>query len=345
MSIFKPFALCLVALVLQLSQSAFAETPPTNRMQVSTLGLVTGSPTGTYFRFGQDIRAMMEQYGLKLDVKESKGSIDNIDRINSAENAALGIVQSDVLGFLTRSENPQSQLIADKLRLVFPFYKEEVHIIANKNIRSLRDLRGKTVVVGPNGSGSWLTAMNLFSITDIKPQKLLRSSPEDGMMEVLLGKADAMIFVAGKPVKLFKNLENLRKEDEFAELMENIHFVPILERKILREYASSTLSKSDYSFMSDDVPTIAVTAVLVSYDFSQENNEYAEARCNQVSRFSAAMNEHLSELRAKGHPKWSEVDLNAELGLWKRDTCSIAQAGAAVSLENVLFNDVKNSNR
>jgi hypothetical protein len=32
--------------------------------------------------------------------------------------------------------------------------------------------------------------------------------------------------------------------------------------------------------------------------------------------------EHFVELQRVGHPKWKEVELDQELELWKRDTCS-----------------------
>jgi TRAP-type uncharacterized transport system substrate-binding protein len=60
--------------------------------------MVTGSKTGTYIQFGNDIAGVAKTVGLDILVKDSQGSIDNIKRINSKENATFGIVQSDVLG-------------------------------------------------------------------------------------------------------------------------------------------------------------------------------------------------------------------------------------------------------
>ena len=71
------------------------------------IGMVTGSRTGTYIQFGNDIAGVAKSVGLDILVKDSQGSIDNIKRINSKENATFGIVQSDVLGFLSRSESPE----------------------------------------------------------------------------------------------------------------------------------------------------------------------------------------------------------------------------------------------
>ena len=66
------------------------------------IGIVSGPKTGTYYAIAKDISQVAGKAGVSVDVKTSEGSIDNIKRINSSENAALGIVQSDVLGFLSR---------------------------------------------------------------------------------------------------------------------------------------------------------------------------------------------------------------------------------------------------
>ena len=104
------------------------------------LGMVTGSKTGTYIRFGQDIAGAAKQLGLEIEIKESEGSIDNIRRLTSAENAAFAIVQSDVMGYLSRSEEPQMRRIASQLRLIFPFYNEEIHLLARQDIQRFEDL-------------------------------------------------------------------------------------------------------------------------------------------------------------------------------------------------------------
>jgi TRAP transporter TAXI family solute receptor len=167
------------------------------------LGMVTGSKAGTYFQFGQDLARLARTRGLDLMVKESEGSIANILRLVSAENAMLAIVQSDVLGFLRRSEDPEVRHIAERLRLVFPFYNEEVHLFARKQIRRFEDLEGKRVVVGTQGSGNWLTSSNLLLTVKVRPAERIELPPPEAVHAVLRGEADAMFYVAGKPVKLF----------------------------------------------------------------------------------------------------------------------------------------------
>jgi hypothetical protein len=181
------------------------------QVKADSIGLMTGSTTETYFQFGHDIARVARTVGLEILVKESEGSIDNIRRLVGRENAALGIVQSDVLGFLSRSEDPDVRRISERLRLVFPFYNEEVHLLARKEIQRFEDLDGKRVVVGTKGSGNWLTSNNLLRMINIKPTERIELPPPEGASAVLRGEADAMVYVADKPVKLFTTFRELQK--------------------------------------------------------------------------------------------------------------------------------------
>ena len=289
------------------------------------MGVVTGSVTGTYIKFGQDMAKMAEREGLNLLIKESEGSLSNIERMDSRENAGVGIVQSDVLGFLSRSSNPKMQRTASRLRLIFPFYNEEVHLYANKDINSITDLEGKRVIVGSSGSGNWLTATNLLNLMGVNPAERLQLNPVDGAKEILLGNADAMFYVAGKPVKLFKNLEKVFANEEFKELAENVHMVPLTDAKMLEEYVAADLTTEDYNWLETDVPTIAVKAMLIGFDFSSNRNSYYTKRCGEFQKLGKAIRDNIDELKTDGHPKWNQVDLDQEVGLWERDTCSALQ--------------------
>jgi TRAP transporter TAXI family solute receptor len=290
--------------------------------KAESIGMVTGSTTGTYFQFGQDIAKLAPTAGLEILVKESEGSSDNIRRLISRENAALGIVQSDVLGFLSRSEDPHIRRISERLRLVFPFYNEEVHLLARKEIHRFEDLDGRRVVVGTKGSGNWLTSNNLLRMINLKPAERIELPPPEGASAVLAGEADAMVYVAGKPVKLFTSFRELEKNPQYAPLVKAVHFVPLKHEGMLQEYVATTIAPDDYEWLSEAIPTVAVKAVLISFDFSSRSNPYYQKRCDQLAKLGRVVRENLAELQRTGHPKWKEVELDQSLELWKRDTCS-----------------------
>ena len=286
------------------------------------MGMVTGSQQGTYFRFGQEIADKAKKVGLEIVVRESEGSLDNIKLMISKENAAFAIVQSDVLSFLKRSNEPELKQVSKKLRLIFPFYNEEVHLFARKEIKQFSDLQGKRLVLGKQGSGNWLTSVNLLKITGVKPGESLYLSPADAVVAVLNEKADAMIYVAGKPVALFTKLNDLKSDQQLAPLLDKVHFVPLDDPRILQEYIPSTISSNDYSWFSGQIPTVAVKSALVSFDFSGKNNNYFKMRCEQLSRLGQVVRDNIDVLKRDGHPKWKEVDLEGQINIWQLDSCS-----------------------
>lgn len=308
------------------------------------IGMVTGSKTGTYIQFGNDIAGVAKTVGLDIVVKDSQGSIDNIKRINSKENATFGIVQSDVLGFLSRSESPEMRQLAGRLRLIFPFYNEEVHLFANKSVQTFNDLQGKRVAVGEPGSGTWLTAINLLQLTGVKPAEMLNIAPLQGVTAVLKGEADAMFYVAGKPVNLFTKVGNLINKPEFAAMLNNVHFVPLDDPRMLKEYQPAKVSQADYDWLPGEVPTIAVKAVLMSFDFSGKQSPYFVQRCGQLAKLGQAIRSNIGQLRQTGHPKWKEVNLDEKVGVWQLDRCSRSTKGGGSEvdltrqLEKILLN-------
>ncbi|MEK6746393.1 MAG: TAXI family TRAP transporter solute-binding subunit [Pseudomonadota bacterium] len=284
--------------------------------------VVTGLKTGTYFIFGRDLFEAAKKSGMDMAVKSSEGSIDNIKVINSDENVILGIVQSDVLGFLGRSKNPDSMKMASNLRLIFPFYNEEIHVLARKEIKDFKELQGKKVAIGEEGSGNMLTSINLFSMMNIAPAESLKIPSAQGVVAVLKGEADAAIFVGGKPVRLFKNLEDLTlpENQKYAPMLERVHFLPMNGAKMLEEYKPAELTSADYKFIKEPVPTISVQAILISRDFSQGGDN--TKRCEQIGKFADALRAGIPALKESGHPKWKEVNLDTNVNTWKKDSCA-----------------------
>ncbi len=319
------FALLLVLLFVTLGAASCARAiDGDDAADDQGIGMVTGPKTGTYIAFGKDIAREASKEGVKVDVYDSKGSIDNIQRITSKEKVGLAIVQSDTLGFLSRSKSKRSMEIAKKLRLVAPLYDEEVHVLANRDIKSIEDLNGKRVVVGGEDSGSTITAENIFSILGISPSKRFEADPPHAVIAVLNHDADAMIFVSGKPVRVFKNMEELAKitSGPNAGKLAQVHFLPLNDPRLLKEYKPATITHNDYSYVTGDVPTIAVTALLVTYDYTLKNGPYYRDHCANMAKLVKSLYDNMEDLRTTGHPKWQEVDMNADVGDWKRDSCS-----------------------
>jgi TRAP transporter TAXI family solute receptor len=278
------------------------------------MGIVTGGPAGTYYQFGLNLQELAKQDGINLRVDNSKGSIENIYAVYQRPKTQLGIVQSDVLAFVSRVQsNPVLKGIARKTKMVFPLYNEEIHLVGKSDIQSFDYLAGRKVAVGKEGSGTYMTAELLFKVSGVEPAQKLAIGTDEALDALKRGDIDAMFYVAGYPVKLFS--ENVQPED-------NLALIPITHKSILEFYPQSEIPGGTYAWQAETVPTAAVKAVLVSYDFRNFH-------CQTVGKMAKLIYENMDWLAANGHPKWRSVDLNYQLKGWQQYDCvKDALAGA-----------------
>ena len=309
----------LALLCLLISSTSFASP---------IIGMPTGSTGGTYYPMGLDIAKLAAAEGVRIQVKSSLGSLANIRRMSSSENAGISIVQSDVIEYLTNTPSSVNKSVLKDLRLVFPLYNEEVHLLARGGVKSIADLENKRVVVGKVGSGTFMTANNILNKVEVNVKPVLNLSPKEAYQGLLLGKVDAVFFVGGKPISYINGLLEMKVDETLRKYAEGIHLVPLDDERLLASYAKAVITPEDYvtddgaQRLTDvDVPTVAVKAVLVSYDFSRSKSAYARMRCGQVDHLNTIVRENLDLLKAGGvggkefHPKWTQVDLDQPVEL------------------------------
>jgi TRAP transporter TAXI family solute receptor len=300
------------------------------------IGLITGGEKGTYYQFGLDLQKLVKPTGVNLTVHNSKGSIENVFAVYQRPGVQMGIVQSDVLAFVARVQSdPVLSRIAKKTRMVFPLYNEEVHVLGRRGIRDFDDLAGRRVAIGRDGSGTYLTARLLFKLSEVAPSEMVLIDTSEALAELKAGRIDAMFYVAGYPVKLLK--------DDVSE-KDGLELIPISNKSITEFYPRADIPANVYEWQRTPVNTVAVKAVLVSFDFRRKD-------CDTVGRFAQTMSRQMNWLLQNGHPKWKVVDLNYPLKGWEQYDCvrkylGSAQAGVPAPTrvgqnENPVFNAIK----
>jgi len=270
------------------------------------LGLITGSERGTYYQFGLNLQTLVKAHGIDLTVHPSRGSVENIYAVYQKPGVQMGIVQADVLAFVSRIQtDPVLKRIGAKTKMVFPLYNEEVHILGRREITGFDGLADRRVAVGREGSGTYLTARLLFKTSEVAPKEMVPIDTDEALAELKAGRIDAMFYVAGYPVKLLS--EKVTAEDGLA-------LIPITNKSILEFYPAAEIPAGTYTWQEAAVKTAAVKAVLVSFDFRQKD-------CALVGRFAQAISTNTEWLAKNGHPKWKAVDLDFPLKGWEQYDC------------------------
>jgi uncharacterized protein len=270
------------------------------------LGIITGGEKGTYYQFGLNLQALGKSRDIALTVHPSKGSIENIYAVYQRPGVPLGIVQSDVLAFVARVQSdPVLQRIAKKTKMVFPLYNEEVHVLARPGIENFEDLGDRRVAIGREGSGTYLTARLLFNVAEVVPREMVPIDTDEALAQLKAGRVDAMFYVAGHPVKLFT--ESVTDADGLA-------LVQILNKSITEFYPRAEIPARVYAWQPKPVQTVAVKAVLVSFDFQRRE-------CDSIGQFAKVVADNMGWLVKNGHPKWKSVDLDFPLRGWEQYSC------------------------
>jgi TRAP transporter TAXI family solute receptor len=182
------------------------------------------------------------------------------------------------------------------LKVVLNLYLEEIHVIAkNPNIRSLSDLAGKKVAVGPEKSGSALTGTVLLAVHNVQVEKSY-DAPTEALRKLETGELDALIFVAGAPVPAFEKLDK------------GFHFVQLPASAELEQiYVKTKIGGTVYTW-SDETETYAVPSVIMT----RARNDAQYATTLQKLVLSIITNKE--NLDSTGHPKWKTSFVRTTLG-------------------------------
>ena len=258
--------------------------------------IATGSPEGTYYKIAQDIKQIAEKEGIPIEVISTNGSFDNINLLGAGK-VDLAIVQLDVLKFVAEIMHKEADYnVFEQARVVLNLYLEEIHVITrNEGFRSLYQLEGKKVAVGPERSGSALSAEVLLAGYDLRIEAVFEA-PNDALEKLRSGELDAMIFVGGAPVPAFENLD------------ESFRFVRIPANSVLDQiYQKQKIGRSVYSWAGDS-ETYAVPSVIMTRE--RGDREYVAT----LQKLLIAILLNKETLDSTGHPKWKSSFIRSMVG-------------------------------
>ena len=179
----------------------------------ASLTLVTASPGGTYHAYGSGLAKMLTRV-LKLPVIErtTQGPSENIQLIETGE-AQMGFV---TMGAALQGWNGTGDWTNGKtyraMRAIFPMYDTPFHFFASSesNIRSLAEMNGKRIGVGPQG-GTAGTYIPKFLATLKIEASLVHGAWEDLASQLQRGEIDVIAAAVGAPFPAIAALEREKK--------------------------------------------------------------------------------------------------------------------------------------
>jgi len=279
--------------------------------------IVTASERGTYIQIGRDIaRLVAPAADIELEVLPSVGSAENVERLRYEPGVKLAMVQSDVYqAFLdiAAGGNAEAAAMIRPLRVVMPLYDEEIYFLARADspLNFVHEIKDAKINVGPLRSGPPLSATTLFrqmfgaAIPEANASYL---SNEDALIKLTGDKSiDIVVVVAGQPAKLLADMKPQARQ--FLKLLKFDAAHPSSQAALKSYYLTKVRAASYPNLLADDVPSVAVKAFLVTYDFK------VAATADHLARLAQSLCQNMRQLQANGHPKWREVQTGLpELG-------------------------------
>ena len=241
------------------------------------LSMATGGTSGTYYGFSGVVAQVLNEKladSLNITVESTGASAANIDLVETGGNQ-LAIVQNDVMYYAISG----TDMYADKApyenySAVMSCYPEYVQIIANKDITSIDDLKGKKVSVGDAGSGVEFNARQILAAYGIDIESDIEKNNQgfaDSADSLKNGTIDAAFVVAGYPTTAVSELAStydfnlLAVDQEHADiLMADYGF-----------YTYGVIPANTYGPVAEDVPAVAVMATIIARNDVPEDTIYA----------------------------------------------------------------------
>ena len=179
--------------------------PASLAQQRRLVTIASGWVVGVYYPLAGAMSRIVykvKDLNLRATVESSGASVANAQLIGIGD-ADFALLQNDVAFYAYNGVTLAA--FKDKpiknMGAVFTIYPELVHVVVTKasGVKSVRDLRGRKVVLGPPGSGTEANALQILEAyglqeSDLKAERIDAAAAADQLKD---GRVDAAFFTTG----------------------------------------------------------------------------------------------------------------------------------------------------
>jgi uncharacterized protein len=271
-----------------------------SRADETQVTILTSTTTGAYYPLGT---ALSSIYGkamkdVSFSAQATQGSVENL-RLLEAGDGELGFTLADVLANAVSGDAG-----GERLRGVAALYPAYVQLVANKEsgIKTLADLKGKRVSVGPEGGAVAHEAADLLKAAGLTFGDLARvdyAGYAEGGRMVVEGALDADLLSGGLGFGIVRH--TLASGKTML-----VSIPPEVVAKAGPAYVAGTIPAGAYDGQPAAVPTAVIMTLLVTREGVSDDVVY---------RMTKLLFDHL-DLLAETHPAAKDIDVaKAPFGL------------------------------
>jgi uncharacterized protein len=267
------------------------------------LSAISGDESSSDWVAIEELDAVLDRDRISVRSVPSRGPAEDLLDLLHSRKVDFGIVQLDAFEAL---EGPLQAAARERLRYIFRAPNTDMHILASSSIGAVRQLDGRKVNIGPDGSSSNLTARQVFKKLAIAPE--LTTFDEPTALRLLRsGDIDAAIILAARPSE---SIRAFQSDGMF-------HLVAVPFEEAVPDYLPGQLTSDDYPNLiqkGQTVDNLAVPRVLAVRNWPKGSIQYS-----RLARFTKAFYSRFSELQHPGHfAHWNETNLSSGAPGWKR---------------------------
>lgn len=259
-----------------------------NAVQGETVDLViaTAGTAGAWYPIGTGMAEIITRLdnGINAMAEVTNGGIEN-GRLVGENAAQIGFMNNDAAYFAYNGEEPFDK--KENILAVASLYPStmQVAVLADSDIETIEDLRGKRVVVGPPASSSAIMSENVLSEYGLSTDDYegLTLSFAEGAQAMSDGHADCVVVVSAHPNNALMELD----------VTKGIRLIPVdgeARDKAAEKhqyYDKFTIPAGTYPSIDYDIETLSLGTMLVA------NNDLSE---DVVYKFLEGIYGNLEEL-------------------------------------------------
>ncbi|MBW1954162.1 MAG: TAXI family TRAP transporter solute-binding subunit [Deltaproteobacteria bacterium] len=271
------------------------------------VSIAAGWVTGAYFPMAGAISRIawkhLKDDGIKVTAESSGASVANAKLIGAGDTD-FAILQNDIASYAHYGKKGMFDKPIKDLLGVCTLFPEHVQLIARKdsNIKSVADLKGKKVAIGPVGSGTTENAKQILEAWGLKTDDLAKAEQLTASQSadyIKDGRLDAAFFTVAVGAAVIMD----------TALIVDTDIVPIegpnVDKLIAKYpfYAKQVVAGGTYKGNDNDIPTVSVMAML---------SARADLEADIVYKILSAMYSDLAQLK-KAHAKFQDISMEKGL--------------------------------
>ncbi|MGR3890028.1 TAXI family TRAP transporter solute-binding subunit [Pseudomonas sp. 1152_12] len=229
------------------------------------INILTGGTSGVYYPIGVGLSQIYNEGipGVKTSVQATKASVENLNLLQSGRGELALALGDSVADAKNGVEEAGFNTPLTKLRAIAGAYPNYIQIVASKEsgIKTLADLKGKTISVGAPKSGTELNARAIFKAAGLTYADMgkVQYLPFAESVELIKNRQlDATLQSSGLGMAAIRDLSSVMPLNYVAippEVVANIGNAA---------YHSAMIPANTYDGQPDAVPTVAITNILVT---------------------------------------------------------------------------------